>query len=198
MNLKSFIQLLILILIIIIIGGVYFKYFKTEKIMEENNLTEINNNQIKQLEKKISDLVSKNEELTKKIDNNKYQSLIIEEPKPKKVENSNNAKKVENLNKSKMIETDQKSLTKEKNKTVNNQVKNLVKDVEYTSVDKRGNVFRLLANSGKTNKDNNNILDLINVRGEINSDVRDTIYIVSNYAQYNSTNLPFVFTSPRY
>ena len=46
-----------------------------------------------------------------------------------------------------------------------------------------------MANSGKSNIDNNDILDLINVRGKITSDLRDTIYIVSDFAQYNSINL---------
>ena len=44
------------------------------------------------------------------------------------------------------------------------QVKNLVKDLEYISIDEKGNKFYLLANSGKSNKKNNNVLDLINVR----------------------------------
>ena len=36
---------------------------------------------------------------------------------------------------------------------------------------------------------NSDILDLINVRGKITSETRDTIYIVSDFAQYNSVNL---------
>jgi lipopolysaccharide assembly outer membrane protein LptD (OstA) len=32
-------------------------------------------------------------------------------------------------------------------------------------------------------------LDLINVKGKITSEKRDTIYIVSDFAQYNSVNL---------
>ena len=46
-----------------------------------------------------------------------------------------------------------------------------------------------MANSGKSNSQNNDILDLKNVRGKITSDKRDTIYIVSDFAQYNSVNL---------
>ena len=68
-------------------------------------------------------------------------------------------------------------------------IKNLVKDVEYTSVDEKGNKFYLLANSAKSNPNNNDILDLDNVRGKITSDKRDTIYIVSDYAQYDTINL---------
>ena len=47
----------------------------------------------------------------------------------------------------------------------------------------------MLANSGKSNIYNKDILDLENVRGKITSEVRDTIYIVSDFAQYNSLNL---------
>ena len=46
-----------------------------------------------------------------------------------------------------------------------------------------------MATSGKSNVENNDILDLTNVRGKITSDIRDTIYIVSDFAQYNSVNL---------
>ena len=75
-----------------------------------------------------------------------------------------------------------------KKKISTKEIKNLVKDVEYTSIDEKGNKFYLLANSGKSNANNNDILDLTNVRGEISSDKRDTIYIVSDYGQYNSVN----------
>ena len=68
-------------------------------------------------------------------------------------------------------------------------IKNLVKDVEYISVDQKGNKFYLLANSGKSNINNNDILDLVNVRGKITSESRDTIFITSDFAQYNSINL---------
>ena len=46
----------------------------------------------------------------------------------------------------------------------------------------------MLANSGKSNINNKDILDLVNVRGEITSDNRETIYIVSDFAQFNSIN----------
>ena len=69
------------------------------------------------------------------------------------------------------------------------EIKNLVKDVEYTSVDEKGNKFYLKAKSGKSNFNNKDILDLENVRGKVISEVRDTIYIVSDFAQYNSLNL---------
>ena len=182
MSIKSFIQILILILIFSIIGGVYYKYFKTnEKIVEEINALENDDQaQIRELENKISNLEVKNKELTDKIvkKNGELKNSILVSKTSKDVEK-------------KVIE--KKKLTVknkiEKNEVTKNEIKNLVKDVEYISMDERGNRFYLLANSGKTNKNTTDILDLINVRGKITSDLRDTIYIVSDYAQYNSINL---------
>ena len=45
-----------------------------------------------------------------------------------------------------------------------------------------------MAKSGKSSVDNKNILDLVSVRGEITSNNRDTIYIVSDFGQFNSVN----------
>ena len=70
MSIKSFIQILLLILIISIITAVYFKYFDINKnIVEEINSVEIDNQEkIVDLEKKLSELELKNNELKKIID----------------------------------------------------------------------------------------------------------------------------------
>ena len=182
MSIKSFIQILIIILILSIIGVVYYKYFDSKKnIIEEISLTEIENQeQLKNLESKISELELKNKELSNKIENQKNYN----EKRPQGSEENKIEKKINK-------ETN-KINNNLKNKEVDNKeniINNLVKDVEYTSIDKRGNKFYLLANSGKSNRQNNDILDLKNVRGKITSDKRDTIYIVSDFAQYNSVNL---------
>lgn len=182
MSIKSFIQILIIILILSIIGGVYFKYFDSKKnIIEEISLTEIEKqDQLKNLENKISELELKNSEL-----NNKIENQIINNEKVSQGSQENKVEK--KINK----EIDKKN-NELKDKEIDNKeniIKNLVKDVEYTSIDQRGNKFYLLANSGKSNSQNNDILDLKNVRGKITSDRRDTIYIVSDFAQYNSVNL---------
>ncbi len=175
MSLKSLIQIFILLLIFSIIGGVYYKYFDLNKdIIEETNLLEIDNQeQIKALEKKISDLELKNNELIKNI------------------RSTNKVDKI-SPNNTQINTQDKKKLTQKKNdektEISSKEIKNFVKDVEYTSIDERGNKFYLLANSGKSNMNNNDILDLTNVRGEISSDKRDTIYIVSDFGQYNSLN----------
>ena len=179
MSIKSLVQIIIIILIILVIGGVYYKYFDTKKnFLEEINSAETNNqNQIKELEKKITDLELKNNELNLKIDRNK---IITKEDKSEKI---NDKKEIK-------VDNDDAEKNKNEKKSISKkEIKNLVKDVEYISIDQKGNKFYLLANSAKSNANNVDILDLINVRGKITSDNRDTIYIVSDFAEYNSIDL---------
>ena len=185
-----------------IVGSVYFKYFESKKnVVEEINFNESNiNNQILELEKKVSQLELKNSNLNKKLESQLEREIIVGESnildvKIKKQEAKDEFEKGKNnefekINTKKIVMAENNELNENKtDKIIKNQIKNFVKDVEYTSVDQRGNKFQLLANSGKTNNKDKNILDLENVRGEINSDKRDTIFIRSDFAQYNTTNL---------
>ncbi len=190
MKIKALIQILILFLIILIIGGVYYNYFNKKDIIEEIDLPKSNINQIEQLEEKISNLELKNKELIQKVENSINNSDKNSLKNTDKVTNEVNikSKKIKNtdidINVSNKISEDNKKIITQKQI-----IKNMVKDVEYTSVDERGNKFNLLATSGKSNVNNNDILDLENVRGTISSNKRDTIYIVSDYAEYHSVNL---------
>ena len=200
MSVKSLIQILILLLIPIILSMVYFKYFdKKKSVVEEIKLSEdIENKKLLELEKKILELELKNTNLSKKLQTEldgkitlvetnvleKEEKTLSKNEEIKKNKKSELDKKKEEI---KLIEISEKSEIKLEDK--DKKIKNFVKDVEYTSVDERGNRFRLLANSGKTNDANKNILDLENVRGEIKSDKRDTIFITSDYAEYNISNL---------
>ena len=179
MSIKSFLQIIILCLIVLIVSVVYLKYFKTvNNIVEEVGLQENNLiNETEELKNKIIELELKNNELKDKIKNN-----INKKEENVKIEEKNQSERKNIKKEIKDKETIKKDIVKK-------EVKNLVKDVEYISVDQKGNKFYLLANSGKTNKNNKNILDLENVRGEITSDKRATIYIKSDFAHYNSKNL---------
>ena len=192
MSLKAFIQTLILILIILIISSVYYKYFYTNKeIVEEINSLQIDNSdQIKNLEQKISELELKNIELNDKIQNSQNNLKIKSNDQKTLIIKNEDVIKKNEIRIDKKINVDSKTI-KENKKEVNTEkeIKNLVKDVEYTSIDQKGNKFYLLANSAKSNKNNIDILDLNNVRGKILSDTRETIYILSDFAQYNSVNL---------
>ena len=200
MSFKSFIQIVIILLIPIIIAGVYLKYFDEKKsVVEEIKLIEgTENKKLLDLEKKILELELKNNNLSKKLqtkineisnveDSNILKSekkTLIKNDEIKKIEKGELEKKNEETKLIKESET-KKIKLEDRDK----EIKNFVKDVEYTSVDEKGNRFRLLANSGKTNNADKNILDLENVRGEIKSDKRDTIFITSDYAEYNISNL---------
>ena len=181
MSIKSLFQILIICFIIVIIGIVFVKYFNNKQNIIQETITSENNNleQIKELEKKLLNLEIKNQELKNKILNNNSKNVFTE--KKEEVEDK------EKINRK--IKTIDNTIKNVKKKPDTKKIKNLVKDVEYTSVDEKGNRFYLLANSGKSNPNNNDILDLDNVRGKITSDKRDTIYIVSDYAQYNTINL---------
>ena len=200
MSVKSLIQVLILLLIPIIVGAVYLKYFDEKKsVVEEIKLSEDSKNKkLLDLEKKILELETKNNNLSKKLQTKLNEKITIEETNILESEKKNLNKNEEvkknkksELNKNKEESTlIEKSESKEiKLEDKDKEIKNLVKDVEYTSVDDKGNRFQLRANSGKTNNANKNILDLENVRGEIKSEKRDTIFITSDYAQYNISNL---------
>ena len=182
MSTKSFIQILILFLIILIVSSVYYKYFNVEKnVVEEINLTDVNlKTEIADLEKKISDLELENSKLNNKIENSKVKSTEIQ---------SNNSNNVQNSESTQKIEQNKNKLKKNHSETKKKEIKNLVKNIEYTSIDEKGNKFYLIANSGKSNDTNKDILDLEEVKGKISSEIRDTIYIVSDFAQYNSLNL---------
>jgi len=171
MSLKSLIQVIIILIIIIILGGVYFNYFaNNNKISLENNekniQTEIDTNEPKKKETK-----NLTEESSVKTEIN-----VSEEVKEVKSEEVKEVKS-ENVNLKKKIKPNKP------------EIDNIVKDIEYLTTDKNGNKYKILATSGRTNSEDKNILDLDNVRGVITSNKRSTIYIVSDFAEYNSSKL---------
>ena len=171
MSLKSLIQVIIILIIIIILGGVYFNYFaNNNKISLENNekniQTEIDTNKPKKKEKK-----NLPEESSVKAEIN-----VGEEVKEVKSEEVKEVKS-ENVNLKKKIKPNKP------------EIDNIVKDIEYLTTDKNGNKYKILATSGRTNSEDKNILDLDNVRGVITSNKISTVYIVSDFAEYNSSKL---------
>ncbi len=172
MSSKSLIQLVILIVIFIILGGVYFKYFAKEKILVTQT------SQI--AEKAITQNLN---------DNNNEMGDAIE--LSKKEESKNKTNITTSKDHSKNGKANNNAVTSVVKNDAN--IPNIVKDVEYLTTDKNGNKYRILARSGRTNKNDKNILDLDDVRGEINSNQRSTIVIVSEFAKYNSSTLASKF-----
>ena len=162
MSLKSLIQVIIILIIVIILGGVYFNYFaNNNKISLENN------------EKKIQTEIDINKPKKKET------KTLSDEPSVKtEINMSKEVKEVikENVNLKKKIKPNKPKIN------------NMVKDIEYLTTDKSGNKYKILATSGRSNSEDNNILDLDNVRGIITSNVRSTIYITSDFAEYKSSN----------
>ena len=65
---------------------------------------------------------------------------------------------------------------------------NVMENLEYKSSDKSGNNYIIKAKKGKINPKKENLLILEDVHGEIKLLGKSTIYIYSNFAQYNRNN----------
>ena len=65
---------------------------------------------------------------------------------------------------------------------------NVMENLEYKSSDKSGNNYIIKAKKGKVNLEKENLLILEDVYGEIKLVGKSTIFIYSNFAQYNRNN----------
>ena len=168
MSLKSLVQIFIILAILIILGGVYYNYFaENKKISLEDNEKSIQSEiDIENNEIKETKTLPEKSSANKEIN-------ISEEVKTAEVKSES---------------TNQKKIKKNKPK-----IDNVVKDIEYLTTDKSGNKYKILATSGRTNIEEKNVLDLDNVRGIITSDERSTVYVKSEYAEYNSSSLKSIF-----
>ena len=168
MSLKSLVQIFIILAILIILGGVYYNYFaENKKISLEDNEKSIQSEiDIENNEIKETKTLPEKSSVNKEIN-------ISEEVKTAEVKSES---------------TNQKKIKKNKPK-----IDNVVKDIEYLTTDKSGNKYKILATSGRTNIEDKNVLDLDNVRGIITSDERSTVYVKSEYAEYNSSSLKSSF-----
>ncbi|OCW76271.1 hypothetical protein AKH19_04610, partial [Pelagibacteraceae bacterium GOM-A1] len=86
------------------------------------------------------------------------------------------------------IEDSKKVIDNEKIKDEKQKYKkfeNLTKQIQYITSSSNGDVFKILADTGKTNLKNRNLLDLENVKGSIISSERPDIHISSKFAEYN-------------
>ena len=164
MSAKTLVQILLFIVIILIISTIYIIYFKTNKL--NNQIITLNSESESQL---LDDGLIIKEEL-----NNKSQR---EETTNKRAED------LEQNYKKKIVKNDNLD-EKKKNKTI----ENVIEKIQYTTSDNNGNKYEFFAKSGKTNIENNNILDLTDVDGLITTIDNQKIFITSNFAKYNSQN----------
>jgi len=69
----------------------------------------------------------------------------------------------------------------------------IVENINYKSIDAKGNEYNLTASFGEISKDNENIIILKNVSGELKLKDRPNVYIKSDFAKYNSLNFDTYF-----
>ena len=167
MSFKTFLQILIICLISVIIGTVYLLYFKENDALIEKQSESI-------IEKQSESIIEKQEN-----------EIILKKELSQNTENKKNIL----LEEKKLIEENDKIESKKNTKIEELESENLLNEVEYVGTDKKGNKYKIFAKSGKTNKEDNSSLDLTDVRGIVSSDQRPNIYIVSDFAIYNSSNL---------
>jgi len=71
---------------------------------------------------------------------------------------------------------------------------NIIKDVNYTSRDAKGNVYTIDATEGEIDLSNSSVIFLTNVRANIKLTNKDIINITSKYGKYNIDNYDTIFT----
>ena len=173
MSIKSLLQVILFLLIIIIIGGIYFFYFYSGQFT--NKEVVINELDLQKSENK-EELIATQEILeVNNTKQNKANEKVADITK-------------ENFNKSKILIKEKKNKEITNKENTNKNLENFTKNIEYVTTNKNGDVFKIIAEYGKTNLQDSDILDLVNVDGSIVSADRSDIYISSIYAEYNYSN----------
>ena len=66
---------------------------------------------------------------------------------------------------------------------------NLIKDLDYLSTDKNGNKYLITAEYGEIDSATNGVILMTNVKAQIDLFKKDTIYVTSDFAKYNTISL---------
>ena len=157
MSIRSLLQIILSLMIIIIIGGIYFIYFYTGPL-ENNDVVSKNRTQIDKVDKDIK--------------NSDYEEILEETS----------------------LKENKKEIYKNVDEAKSSEIKNvsdteyLTKNIEYVSSNNKGEIFKIIAEFGRTNLENSDILNLENVKGTIISTEKSKIYISSKFADYNYSN----------
>ena len=174
MSVKSLLQLILFLLIFLILGGIYYLYFNPSPVDNQDRVSE-----------DIFELSEQNLNIESNFDKE-----ILETTTQKKEEVT--SEKISKLKDDKYLVKNSKNNTDIKNKTYKTNksldARNLTKEIEYITSNKNGDIFKIIAKFGKTNIENSNILDLEIVNGIVSSEERSTIYISSDFANYNYTD----------
>ena len=91
------------------------------------------------------------------------------------------------INKKDLSNSTINKLNIEKQKDANDlNSKNVIKNIEYITKDQKGNFYSLKAEKSEIDKNNENIIKLLNVNGKIRLKEGEEAYISSDSAVYNS------------
>ncbi len=176
MSIKSLLQVILFLLIIVIIGAIYFFYFYSK-----NQITIVN--ELKTTEEKIlGEKTSNADDILK--NSNSEKVFIDKNLKDKEITESNMSEKNKIINKEYKLGYDKKDNINKSSKNV----KNLTKEIEYVTTNKSGDTLKILAETGKTNTNNSDILELENVNGTISPNNKSEIEITSDFANFNYSN----------
>ena len=96
-----------------------------------------------------------------------------------------------NLNKKKELE---KSISSQKKDTETSYNSNIILDVNYSSVDMKGNEYIINAEKGEIDFTDSSVVYLTNVNAVIKPKLKDVITIKSNFGKYNINNFDTIFT----
>jgi len=94
----------------------------------------------------------------------------------------------------KILENEKKKEIKEEKKEDIKISSNVIKNVNYSSTDIKGNEYIINASEGEIDYSNTNIIFLTNVRALIKLKNSEIIKITSDYGKYNTTNYDTIFS----
>tara|TARA_B100001250_G_scaffold277975_1_gene240412 strand:- start:2668 stop:3507 length:840 start_codon:yes stop_codon:yes gene_type:complete len=208
MSIKSLAQIIIILVIFLIIGSVYYNYFYKPIEIQENFKSNIEKKVVSKKADKLNNLDDKveNKEVKKSDNGNQEKILNKEIRKPKEdleikiqtikegdVVKNELEKKIEKSKEEVTIKPQKDTKDDIVSKKNNLESTNILTEVEYLTTDNKGNKYKIFAKSAKTSKENKDVLELDQVRGIVSSDIRSNVYIVSDFAKYNSSNLNSLF-----
>ena len=82
----------------------------------------------------------------------------------------------------------------EKEENLSSYYSNIIKDINYTTVDLKGNEYIINASEGEIDLKNNEIIYLKNVTGFIKLKNSDSVNIKSDYGKYDMSNIDTIFS----
>ncbi len=88
----------------------------------------------------------------------------------------------------------QDEISLEKPEENNSYTSNIIKDVNYSSKDAKGNEYIINASQGEIDYSNTNIIFLTNVVAVISLDNSEKIKITSDFGKYNTENFDTIFS----